>query len=69
MKTNLKANKINFIVAPRLLALAYQGDKRALLEIAHKAAREKRLGLAKNFFRLADEHGNQQAKKLFKKVS
>ncbi len=46
---------INFTVSQELLELAYQGDKQALLEIARKAEREQRLGLAENFFRLAGE--------------
>lgn len=46
---------LNFKVESELLDLAYQGDAKALHAIAEQALREQRFGLAKNFFRLADE--------------
>ncbi len=60
---------LNFKVESELLTQAYQGNANALLEIAKQAQREKRLGLAQNFLRLAKEHGNQHAASLLKHVS
>ncbi len=53
--------KLNFKVAPDVLALAYKGDINALLKIAEQVQSEKRLGLAKNFFRLANESSKEKA--------
>lgn len=46
---------LNFKVKSELLDLAYQGDTKALLAIAEQALCEQRFGLAKNFFRLANQ--------------
>ena len=73
MKTNHKLKmtrqNLDFKVKSPLLDLAYHGDADALLKIGKQAFSENRLGLAKNFFRLADEYRNQKAAVYFKEVS
>ena len=59
MKLLHKEKNLDFKVDPTLLALAYQGDANALYEIGKQALNEQRLGLAQNFFRLANKHRNQ----------
>lgn len=54
-KTETPQKNLNFQVESERLELAYKGDVNALLEIGKQAEREQRFGLAKNFFRLANE--------------